>query len=476
MPNKANGTRLIPRHHSGGRGDTKPITATAFLLGMKPHPWQARAGGVGLARVKNRWRYPIVVVSVPRQSGKTRLAFIVCVDRCLRNDGAQVWYTAQSRMDAVLRFRELVRLLRASGLVEAPVASFHHQFQKSKWDYRVRSGIGAEEVEFWNGSQLRIFAPAEDSLHGSVTDLVVIDEARFFDAHQGDGLMAAVLPTQATRDGQVWITSTAGGPESVFLHRQMEVAKSTTSGHVALIEYGIGSDVPAGDLLDAVWRAHPAAGRPGGPRREALEVASEQMPAWQFAHEYGNRWRTEADIRVLPAPVWEACRHDDPLPDGRPVFAADIPLDRSESVIVGCVDGIVEVVDTMPAAAVPDRLVDLVGQWDPLSVVVDAAGPAGTVASRLQLVCPDRLKVTSTRELAAACQGFYDAVTSGTARVRPSLVLNASAAMAHRRTVGQAWVWSRVDGGAPLVAVSLAMWEWSRQIGALATKQDWVAF
>ena len=62
----------------------------------------------------------------------------------------------------------------------------------------------------------------------------------------------------------------------------------------------------------------------------------------------------------------------------------------------------------------------------------------------------------STRDLAAACGIFYDAVMDGTARVRPSLVLNQAAVTARRRHVGQMWVWSRVDGGSPLVAASLA--------------------
>jgi len=433
------------------------LRAVGRLFGHELYPWQAQVGAMGLARRGGRWRYPISVVVVPRQSGKTRLVFMVCVDRCLRQPGAQVWYTAQSRTDAVLRIHELVRLLRSSGMRECPTRIR----TIGEWDYRVLLGAGHEEIEFANGSQLRIFAPAEDSLHGSVTDLVVLDEARFFDAFRGDALMAAALPTQATRDGQVWITSTAGGPNSVFLQRQVEIARAALDGHVGLAQWGIGDDVAAGGLLDAVWAAHPAAGLPGGPRREALQVAADQMPAWQFAHEYGNRWRTEADVRVLPSSAWAACTYELRLPEGRPVLAADVPLDRSEATIVACVDGVVEVVDHVPAVTVPNRLLELSAVWDPLAVVVDAAGPAGTVAERLRLVS-DRLVVSSTRDLATACQAFYDAVLAGTVRVRPSLVLSAAASVAARRQVGQAWVWSRVDGGAPLVAASLALWQWQR--------------
>jgi hypothetical protein len=457
---------------SKGRGRTQGLAAVAGLFGHGLYPWQAQAGRMGLSRRGDRWRYAVNVVCVPRQSGKTRFDFLLCVDRCLSQPGAQVWYTAQSRTDAALRFRELVRLLRSSELVENKQRGV-----MGVGDFRIRSGMGDEEIEFANGSQLRIFAPAEDSLHGSVTDLVVLDEARFFDSYRGEGLMAAALPTQATRDGQVWITSTAGDAGSTFLARQLETARASQgeTGHVGLCEWGVGADTAAGDLLATVWKCHPAAGQAGGPRLEALSVAAEQMPASQFAHEYGNLWRTAGDVRVLPATDWAKVQHERPLADGRPVFAADVPLDRSESPIVACVDRVVELVDMVPATQVAARLLELVDRWDAPAVIVDAAGPAGTVAEQLR-PATDRLIVTTTRDIQAACASFYDAVVTGSVGVRPSLVLSQSASDARKRTVGQSWVWSRVDGGSPLVAMSLALWGWDRAAVALASQANWVAF
>jgi hypothetical protein len=470
------------------RGWTLPRTAA--LLGLDPWPWQLRVARMGLSRRAGRWRYPIVVVVVPRQSGKTRLTMLVALDRCLTKAGAQVWYTAQSRADALLRWREVVRWLRSTQLVEG---RSRFGVLDTGWDYRLRQAIGNEEIEFSNGAQLRIFAPAEDSLHGSVTDLVVLDEARFFDARHGDGLMGAVLPTQATRDGQVWIPSTAGDPGSLFLARQVEAARASLGSkdaRVAIADWGISPDVCDGDLLEAVWANHPAAGLSGGPVLDALKVAGEQMPAWQFAHEYGNRWRTAAEARVIPASAWAACESVAVLPEGRLIFAADIAPDRSEATVVAAVATgpaaassagdppvagagpplelapigrpALEVVDHRPGAGwVAERLVELAAEWDAAAVVIDAAGPAGTVADQLRPIY-DRLVVTSTRDLQAACAGFYDAALAGALTHRPSVVLDGAVGMATKRTVGQSWVWSRVDGGTPLVAASLAWWAAAR--------------
>jgi hypothetical protein len=196
------------------------------------------------------------------------------------------------------------------------------------------------------------------------------------------------------------------------------------------------------------------------------------MPAWQFAHEYGNRWRTAADVRVLPAGEWAATAWTDPLPPGRPAFAADIPPDRSESIICACVGGIVQVVDVLAAPDVPRRLLELAASWDPIAVAIDAAGPAGTAAEQLRPVY-DRLVISSTRDLQVACAGFYDAIMSRTAGHRPHLLLDTAAAGAVRRPIGQAWVWSRVDGGSALVAASLAYWAEQRTPAEVEPSMIW---
>jgi hypothetical protein len=348
------------------------------------------------------------------------------------------------------------------------------------WDYRVRGHNGAEAVTFANGSQLRVFAPAQDSLHGSVTDLVVIDEARFFDEPRGRGLMAAVLPTQATRNGQLWIVSTAGGPESVFLADELDAGRRSlgvSRPRRAHAEWGIG-DVPGDDLLEAVWAAHPSAGLPGGPRRDALAVAADSMPAWQFAHEYGNRWQTVEDVRLLPAGAWARSAATE-LGAGAPVFAADVAVDRSAAAIVACVAGTVQLVEQRPYADwVVPRLLELVGRWDPPAVAVDAAGPAGTVAEQLRPHLGDTLVTTSSRELAAACGGFYDALMADPPGVRhtPSAVLDDAAAGAARRQLGQAWVFNRVSSGPAMLAMVLAWWVWQRMPAAAAPERSriWV--
>jgi terminase large subunit-like protein len=437
------------------------LDATANLIGRPLWAWQRRIINVACElRPDGRFRYPVVVVSVPRQSGKTTLIATLCLARCLNIPDCQVWYTAQTRMDAVLRYREMVRLLRASSLVEARIGGFG--IIHGDYDFRIRGSTGNEAIEFSNGSAVRLFAPSEDSLHGSVTDLVGIDEARFFTERQGAALMAAALPTQATRNGQVWITSTAGGPESTFLAAQMELglASLTEDGsRLAYAEYGIADDVPDDALLDAVIAAHPSAGLPGGPVTDALAVAFAQMPRWQFAHEFGNRWRTGSRQSAIPVEVWdEQAAASLPTDQAVLTFGADVALNRESAVIVACSGNVLEVVDQRPGAGwLPGRLRELVERWEPTRVAIHGGGPAGTVAELLRPSMPV-LTATTERQLAAACGLFYDAVVDRSLFHVPDPVLDGSVRQAVKRTHGQTWVWSRVQSGPAIVAASLAYW------------------
>jgi len=81
--------------------------------------------------------------------------------------------------------------------------------------------------------------------------------------------------------------------------------------------------------------------------------------------------------------------------------------------------------------------------------------------------------VSSTRDLQVACAAFYDAVIDGTASHRPNVALDAAAAVACRRPIGQAWVWSRVDGGSALIAASLARWASARMPAEVEPSRIW---
>ena len=105
-----------------------------------------------------------------------------------------------------------------------------------------------------------------------------------------------------------------------------------------------------------------------------------------------------------------------------------------------------------------DRVVELAQRWES-PVVLDAYGPAGSLADEIQ-TRGVRVVRYGTREMTYACGSFFDRLVDGKVRIRRHGALDEAAAGARRRASGDAWLWARKDGDcdvSPLVAVTLAL-------------------
>jgi hypothetical protein len=147
-------------------------------------------------------------------------------------------------------------------------------------------------------------------------------------------------------------------------------------------------------------------------------------------------------------------------------FAADATPERTFGVIATAgrlSDGslMVELVDHKPGVDwIGDRLVELVERHDPLAVVVDRSGPAGTALGLLERSGVE-LTIPAAHDVAQAAEGFYDAVTQRQIVHQSDVRLGRAVAGAKQRPIGQAWGWDRrgtSDDISPLVAASFALW------------------
>lgn len=282
-------TRRDPsRRSEGGR-----VGVVAAALGTPFLPWQRYAADVaGELLEDGSYAYPVVVVTVPRQSGKTTLMRAAGVDRCLSRPGTGVFYTAQTGKDARARWTDLAQQITGGPL--APLAV-------------MRKAAGNERIVFANASEFRVFAPVATSLHGYTPPLVMLDEAFAHDEAAGDDLMGAIGPAQITLPNrQLWIVSTAGTAESVFLRRWVEAGRSGVAG-VALLEWAAGDDVT--DLYDPeVWPTfHPAMVEVDGHQlvtSSALAAQADVLARSEFERAYGNRW-TRTASHLIPSETWD---------------------------------------------------------------------------------------------------------------------------------------------------------------------------
>jgi hypothetical protein len=429
-------------------------------------PWQAYAADVGLEVLPSgRYAYDLVVVTVPRQSGKTLLDAVVMDHRALGVPAGRVWFTMQRGKDAV---DWLVNECWPLHLPLVPHVS-------------LRRAAGSEHIRWEpSGGLIRPFPPNREALHSKQSDLVVVDECWSFDLATGIDVDQGIVPTQATRGApQVWKVSTAGDATSTWWLGTVEAGRAAAlEGRTTGICY---LEWSCPDVLDpcdpASWSVyHPAFGRTIGP--EAMQAALDMLGVDGFTRAYGNRWLSTA-LRVIPLAAWRAARDDDQiLPEaGRVALGFDVAVDRSDGAVVAAwrdETGVahVEVADQRPGVGwLPARLAELVEGWRPVAVVYDAAGPALDVADAAGRAGLE-LEGLKARDYAAACLGFLEALIADppVLRYRNHPALDAAANDATRRALGDAWAWGRRQSAgslAALTAATVAVWGWdhARQLG-----------
>ncbi len=375
------------------------VEVVARTLGTPLIPWQQHVSTVANERRPDgSYEYQVIVVSVPRQCGKTTLLRANGVHRCLC--GRDVFYTAQTGKDARARWMDLVKVLRVNEALRDRVT--------------IRLRGGSEQVEFPGGAVFQAFAPTPESLHGYTPPTVLVDEGFAQTAMSGELLMGAIGPAQITvTDKQIWIVSTAGTAESVWFHDWIDLAMEGTP-RVAGFIWGARDDQDPYDPAD-IAAFHPGVGFPLNGRvleaSDVLEQAARNTRA-EYERAYANR-RTATAALLIPADVWRERTGPDFGPPADPrstVLAYDVAHDRQSATILAAwaVGDVVrvKVVRAEPGTRwLAPAVQELREQWRPRDVVAAPSGPAMETTELL-----DGVTVFTEREFATASTAFLTAI------------------------------------------------------------------
>lgn len=419
-------------------------------------PWQAHAAAVGGERLPDgRPAYPVVVVSVPRQAGKSALGHAVCVEGMTARSDARVWSTAQTRNAARDRWLDGARAMRRSPALGAVS------------DLRLANG--SESVGLPNGSLWRPFAPLPDALHGETTTRVLLDEGWAFDRVRGTELLQAIIPTGATvPEFQLWIVSAAGDDRSEFLADLLagHEAATLTGAGVAVIAWQAVGAAAAPDIVQAVIDAHPAVGHTMTP--EAIRAAYEAMPNdAEFLRAFGNVFTATATGLFLATdtdPLWIDAAGA-PESFARIALALDVAPDRSSATIcaawadtAGHTHGAI-VAHGPDAAWVVGSAQRLTRRYG-VPLAVDPIGPGAGLADDLQRAGVPITKLT-TRQVTTAAVDLLTTIKGGGIRLYRDDAMAAGLAAAGRRQVGRdAWAFDRRGAAGditPVVALAGAV-------------------
>lgn len=437
-------------------------------LGRPYMPWQQHVADIaGEVLPSGRLAYREVVVTVPRQSGKTTLVLSIVVGRAEAGQpfgGRQTMlYAAQTGTAAYDKWKkEYVEDLRAS--------------KKMRGRFSTRMANASAAITF--NSSRSTFGPIatqSESGHGPVLDFGALDEAF---AQKDSRVEGAWSPAMITRPmAQLMILSTAGDATNEYFRGKVDQGRLNTLADIdygtAYVEYSAPEDADPDD--HDVWRrCMPAVGYTQN--IESIQIERQKMRLDDFKRAFLNIWVDRSTDLVIPADLWDACKISPGLERAtRPVFGVDVSADRSHAVIAmaaAAADGtpIVRLIKRAPGTGwVVDELLKLRDQYDPAAIIVDSVGPVGSLKVELDRAWIDAHAMTAS-EMAAACGGFYDAV------VRPAdggrklwhydeQPLRDALAGAEKRDLADAWAWTRRKSFeatradiSPLVAVTVAHW------------------
>ena len=291
-------------------------------------PWQRQVADVALEVLPDgRWAYQTVVVTVPRQAGKTAWLESLMVHRGQMLKLGSMWLTAQTGKKARQRFLAMVERV-SLWQVEQGVKMFS-------------SNIGvSHEMLRWveTGSKLWPFAPEgskdkSEDMHGETPDLISADEIWVHSLETAKKLQQAYVPGMGTKNAQELLTSTQGDETSEWLNSLTDLGRSLVeagrNSGIAYFEWSIPKnaavngvtipvkELPDETLLDLVCEHHPAVGHTW--TRETVQGHLERFTSMNdregFIRGYGNLRLSGGAARDLSAAVWEGAASNLELPE-----------------------------------------------------------------------------------------------------------------------------------------------------------------
>lgn len=358
------------------RTDGARIGRIAKALGKPLMPWQQYVADVATERDEiGHYVYDLVFVTVPRQSGKTTLFDVVQADRAMTVRNASIFYTAQTQKDAAARFKDFAKLVQQSPL--AAVAQF-------RWS------LGSTGMRLPNHSEIKLFAPTEDALHGETPLLVGLDEIFAHSEQLGDAMLeGAIIPAQITIAGQAqtWLFSTAGTAESTFMRKWVERGRAGTRRGLAYFEWSLPDGADPYDP-EEIAAFHPGVGHTIS-IDALMRIASDgDMSPAKWLRGFCNRW-TETTEPIFDLDEWDQLAAPQTPPARSDlVFAYDVG-EHAAAVTAAWTDRAtgrpqIRTVHRAPGTIWLPGLMQQLAKYKPRAIVADDGGATRRVTAQLR--------------------------------------------------------------------------------------------
>ena len=443
-------------------GAWETVAELAALFGKPLDPWQETVLQSAMGeRFDGRWAARYVMVSAPRQNGKSLLMAARAVAGALLLGEQKIVVSAHQQDTARGIFDEIVSWQDESPALAARIAP-----------NGIMTALNRESIKFTNGARIQFKARSGPGGRGFSCDCLLLDEAQIL----SERAWASINSTMSARvNPQAWLLGTPPTPEddsAVFSRMRASALGPTPASSLVYLEWSADpTDDPAGDVARA--KANPA-----WFTRINHEVVDGEFATYspdQFSRERLGIWDDDAIAKTVVDPAkWADCLDAGSRVVGPAKFVLDVSPSRAwASIAVAGTreDGLPHlevtsregVLDHRPGVEwVVDRALELRAARPGFALTLVSGSSAEPLIPALT-AAGIALEFVKAADLPAACGLFFDLVESGGVRHIGQSELTDSLKAA-RKNVDDgegAWRWGRRKSASditPLYAVTVALW------------------
>lgn len=442
-------------------------------IGLRLMPWQRDTLYEWLrTRPNGAWTHPSCCLIVPRQSGKSELLLLRCLYGLFAR-GEKIVFTTQRWETALELGERMISMIESRPslkrrLATKPTKSAGRVVIKTK--PQLRDGVVVVPA-----SKIAFAPRSNDAGRGfTKVDLIVYDEAYNLTSGQRSALAWTQMASDSTQ--KIYTSSAVDEAEHTKGHalagiRRRGLAKGRG---LAFREYLAPKGLPW-NSFEAARYACPSYGviQNDDKITEALDEVTSLQDRRSFEVECLGRghWPKDPDKRqsVIPKATWT-----DMVAPPSMVLSGSIALgldreyggERRWALVAAqrATNARIHLeVGWQGSTARNAQMVGLIQQvideWDPVALVIDAKSPAAVLKPLLIAVGIEPV-ITNAPQMVVACRGMLDDATDEQLYHAGQESLTAAALGATQRFMPQGdWAWDRVGASiAPLVGATLARW------------------
>lgn len=434
------------------------IERRLLTIGIVFDLWQQGLAQVVLGRRKNdKYAATIggVVLSIPRQVGKTFFVMALLVAMCLEYPGLRVVWTSHHMRTTTNTFRAMQGMARRAKVFPHVAA--------------IRTANGEGEVVFKNGSIIMFGARSQGFGRGmDKIDVEVFDEAQILDSRSLEDMVAATNQAQHPHGALLFFMGTPPrpiDPGEEFTNRRTKALSGKWRDGI-YVELSADPDADPDDW-EQVRKANPS--YPDRTPRESIERLRENLTDLEsWMREGLGVWQPKGAQSVIPAQLWADAADSMSLAVDRFALGVEVAPDaeRTSVALAGLrEDGAwhVELDEAREGTAWVVPYVKALLEANPQlrGVGVDAGSPSKVLLPEFE-AAGVRVITPKVADLGSTCTSLLSGVISGDVRHIDQGQLNTAVAVAGRRRLGDTgmWVWHRTSAAAditPVQAVTLAL-------------------